>query len=147
MYFKVSKKAIKLKTSQIRTTSLQGTKVLPPKCPLFGGSTVSYCDIFILFCHCHCCIFCLFIIWVSCELLQSTTNIILNLTSTAMGSIATYQCRDGSSDVYTTQCTSDEVWEPNPYSTVDCRKPSKNECFGSWYHIHNWINTRSWIVL
>ena len=37
-----------------------------------------------------------------------------------MGSIATYQCRDGSSDVYTTQCTSDGVWEPNPNSTLDC---------------------------
>ena len=34
-----------------------------------------------------------------------------------MGSNATYQCRDGSSDVYTTQCTSDGVWEPNPNST------------------------------
>ena len=37
-----------------------------------------------------------------------------------MGSNATYQCRDGSSDVYTTQCTSDGVWEPNPNSTLDC---------------------------
>ena len=26
--------------SEIGTTSLQGTKLLPPKCPLFGGSTV-----------------------------------------------------------------------------------------------------------
>ena len=37
-----------------------------------------------------------------------------------MGSNATYQCRHGSSDVYTTQCTSDGVWEPNPNSTLDC---------------------------
>ena len=29
-------------TSEIGTTSLQGTKLLAPKCPLFGGSTV-YC--------------------------------------------------------------------------------------------------------
>ena len=57
---------------------------------------------------------------VSCETLQSTTDIIVNLTSTTMGSNATYQCRDGSSDVYTTQCTSDGVWEPNPNSTLDC---------------------------
>ena len=57
---------------------------------------------------------------VLCETLQSTTDIIVNLTSTAMGSNATYQCRDGSSDVYTTQCTSDGVWEPNPNSTLDC---------------------------
>ena len=56
---------------------------------------------------------------VPCETLQSTTDIIVNLTSTAMGSNATYQCRDGSSDVYTTQCTSDGVWEPNPNSTLD----------------------------
>ena len=55
-----------------------------------------------------------------CETLQSTTDIIVNLTSTAMGSNATYQCRNGSSDVYTTQCTSDGVWEPNPNSTLDC---------------------------
>ena len=27
-------------TSEIGTTSLQGTKLLAPKCPLFGGSTV-----------------------------------------------------------------------------------------------------------
>ena len=38
-----------------------------------------------------------------------------------MGSNATYQCRNGSSDVYTTHCTSDGVWEPNPNSTLDCR--------------------------
>jgi hypothetical protein len=58
-----------------------------------------------------------------CETLQSTTDIIVNLTSTAMGSTATYQCRNGSSDVYTTQCTSDGVWEPNPNSTLDCTPP------------------------
>ena len=61
---------------------------------------------------------------VPCETLQSTTNIIIvNLTSTAMGSNATYQCRDGSSDVYTTQCTSYGVWEPDPNSSLDCRAP------------------------
>ena len=59
----------------------------------------------------------IFVYIVPCETLQSTTDIIVNLTSTAMGSSATYQCRDGSSDVYTTQCTSDGVWEPNPNST------------------------------
>ena len=42
------------------------------------------------------------------------------LTSTAIGSNATYHCRDRPSDVYTTQCTSDGVWEPNPNSTLDC---------------------------
>ena len=60
---------------------------------------------------------------VPCEILQSTTNIVVNLTSTAMGSNATYQCRDGPSDVYTTQCTSDGVWEPNPNSVLYCRTP------------------------
>ena len=59
---------------------------------------------------------------VLCETLQSTENIIVNFASTAMGSNATYQCRDGSSDVYTTQCTSDGVWEPNPNSTLDCTR-------------------------
>ena len=60
---------------------------------------------------------------VPCETLQSTTDIIVNFTSTAMGSNATYQCRNGSSDVYTTQCTSDGVWEPNPNSTLNCTPP------------------------
>ena len=60
------------------------------------------------------------VISVLCETLQSTESIIVNLTSTAMGSNATYQCKDGSSDVYTTQCTSDRVWEPNPNSSLDC---------------------------
>ena len=63
------------------------------------------------------------IISVSCGTLQSTTDIIVNVTSTAMGSNATYQCRDGPSDVYTTQCTSDGVWEPNPNSTRECTTP------------------------
>ena len=62
----------------------------------------------------------LIIISVLCETLQSTENIIVNFASTVMGSNATYQCRDGSSDVYTTQCTSNGVWEPNPNSTLDC---------------------------
>ena len=44
----------------------------------------------------------------------------MNFVSIAMGSNATYQCRDGSSDVYTTQCTNDGVWEPNPSYTLDC---------------------------
>ena len=60
---------------------------------------------------------------VLCKTLQSTENIIVDFTSTVMGSTATYQCRDGSSDVYTTQCTSDGVWEPNPNSTLDCTPP------------------------
>ena len=69
---------------------------------------------------CNSFIYYLFIISVLCEILHSTENIIVNFTSTVMGSNATYQCRDGSSDVYTTQCTSDGVWEPNPNSTLDC---------------------------
>lgn len=45
-------------TSEIRTTSLQWTWYLPPKCPLFGGFTVTVC--IQLFCHClvqcHACV-------------------------------------------------------------------------------------------
>ena len=44
----------------------------------------------------------------------------VNMSSTAVGSIATYQCRDGPTDVYTTQCTSTGVWDPHPLSTLDC---------------------------
>ena len=62
---------------------------------------------------------------VLCETLQSTENIIVSFASTAMGSNATYQCRNGLFDVYTTQCTSDGVWEPNPNSTLDCTPPGK----------------------
>ena len=58
---------------------------------------------------------------VNCEAVQSTDLIIVNMTSTAMGSIATYQCRDGpTDDVYTTQCTSTGVWDPHPLSLLDC---------------------------
>ena len=71
---------------------------------------------------------------VSCETLQSTADIIVKLTSTIIGSIATYQCRDGSSDVYTTQCTSDSVWEPNPNSTLDCMPPGKILAF---FYVYN----------
>ena len=46
----------------------------------------------------------------------------MNIASTTMGSTATYQCRNVSSDVYTTQCTSDGVWAPNPNSTLDCTR-------------------------
>ena len=58
---------------------------------------------------------------VNCEVAQSTELIIVNMTSTAMGSIATYQCRDGpTDDVYTTQCTSTGVWDPHPLSHLNC---------------------------
>ena len=81
---------------------------------------------------------------VPCEALQSTTDIIVNFTSTAIGSNATYQCRDGSSDVYTTQCTSDGVWEPNPNSTLDCIPPGVMSTWIVFPHvaIHNFCNTR-----
>ena len=65
----------------------------------------------------------MFLSLVYCEELESTDTIIVHITSTAMGSNGTYQCRDGpTDDVYTTQCTSDGVWDPNPLSTLDCSK-------------------------
>ena len=64
-----------------------------------------------------------FLSLVYCEELESTDTIIVHITSTAMGSNGTYQCRDGpTDDVYTTQCTSDGVWDPNTLSTLDCTK-------------------------
>ena len=61
------------------------------------------------------------IISVTCEELESTDGIIiLNMSSTALGSKATYQCRDDPTDVYTTQCTSHGVWDPHPLSSLDC---------------------------
>ena len=65
------------------------------------------------------------IVLVPCVTLQSTTDIIVNLTSTVMGSIATYQCKNGLSDIYTTQCTSDGMWKPNLNSSLDCTPPGK----------------------
>ena len=46
----------------------------------------------------------------------------VNMSSTAVGSTATYQCRDGPTDVYTTQCISTGVWDPLSLSTLDCTK-------------------------
>ncbi|CAI8019945.1 Leucine-rich repeat and fibronectin type-III domain-containing protein 5 [Geodia barretti] len=40
---------------------------------------------------------------IDCPTLKSTDTIIVNMSSTAVGSTATYQCRDGPTDVYTTQ--------------------------------------------
>ena len=55
-------------------------------------------------------------------MLKSTDIIIVNMSSTEEGSTATYQCRDGPTDVHTTQCTSSGVWDPSPLSTLDCSK-------------------------
>ena len=41
------------------------------------------------------------------------------MSSTEVGSNASYQCRGGPTDVYTTQCTSTGVWDPHPY-TQEC---------------------------
>ena len=59
---------------------------------------------------------------VPCDVLKSTDIIIDNMSSTAVGSTATYQCRDGPTDVYTTQCNSTGVWDPHPLSALDCSK-------------------------
>ena len=103
-------------TSEIKTRWARSCS--PNACPIIIVIYNYYCFIISFIYH-------LFIISVLCEILQATENIIVNFTSTAMGSNATYQCRDGSSDVYTTQCTSDGVWEPNPNSTLDCIPPGK----------------------
>ena len=50
----------------------------------------------------------------------SCGSALVNMSSTAVGSTATYQCRDGPTDVYTTQCTSTGDWDPLPLSTLDC---------------------------
>ena len=64
----------------------------------------------------------MFVIIVDCPTLTSTDTIVVNMSSTAVGSIATYQCRDGPTDLYTTQCTSTGDWDPLPLSTLDCTK-------------------------
>ena len=66
---------------------------------------------------------------VECPTLKSTDAIIVNMSSTEEGSTATYQCRDGPTDVYTTQCTSTGVWDPHPLSTLHCiesNEPAKH---------------------
>ncbi|CAI8010690.1 hypothetical protein GBAR_LOCUS7012 [Geodia barretti] len=57
------------------------------------------------------------IVHFACDVLMSTDMIIVNMSSTAVGSTATYQCRDSPTDVYTTQCTSTGVWHPHPDCT------------------------------
>ena len=57
---------------------------------------------------------------VNCTAVWSTDHILVHMTSTAMGSIATYQCKE---DVHTTQCTS-TGWDPHPLSHLDCTKPT-----------------------
>ena len=64
----------------------------------------------------------------------------MNFTSTEIGSNATYQCSDGSSDVYTTQCTSDGVWEPNPNSTLDCTTPGIMNTWIVWLHVYKFFS-------
>ena len=61
-------------------------------------------------------------ILVVCEEINSTETVIVNVSFTTVGSKATYQCRDGPTDVYTTQCTSHGVWDPHPLSSLDCKK-------------------------
>ncbi|CAI8021281.1 Leucine-rich repeat and fibronectin type-III domain-containing protein 5, partial [Geodia barretti] len=53
------------------------------------------------------------IVPIDCPTLNSMETMIVNMSSTAVGSNATYQCRDGPTDVYTTQCTSTGVWDPH----------------------------------
>ena len=45
---------------------------------------------------------------------------VINFTSTTLGSIATYQCRDDLSNVHIARCTSDGVWQPE--SNITCSK-------------------------
>ncbi|CAI8046609.1 Leucine-rich repeat and fibronectin type-III domain-containing protein 5 [Geodia barretti] len=65
------------------------------------------------------------IVSIDCPTLNSTDTMIVNMSSTAVGSTATYQCRDGPTDVYTTQCTSTGVWDPSP----DCTSKEAESLF------------------
>ena len=66
-------------TSEIGTTSLQGTKLLPPKCPLFGVSTVAtayngitiYSKIGVCVCVCLCLCMCVYYDKAVCSSLQT----------------------------------------------------------------------------
>ena len=64
-------------------------------------------------------LFCL----VECEALQSTDTMTVNITSTALGSTATYRCKDDLSVVYTSQCTGNGAWDPDPLTTSNCTLP------------------------
>ena len=70
-----------------------------------------------------------------CPTLNSTDTIVVNMSSTAVGSTATYQCRDGPTDVYTTQCISTGDWDPTlsllwtvlnlmEYQVCQCNSPA-----------------------
>ena len=68
----------------------------------------------------------MFVIIVDCEMLKCTDTIVVNMSSTAVGSIATYQCRDGPTDVYTTQCTSTGAWDPLPLDCTESNVPGQH---------------------
>ena len=56
---------------------------------------------------------------IDCGAPQITGNITVNFTTTMFGYNATYHCQGDPSKIYTTQCTSAGVWEPDP-NTLKC---------------------------
>ena len=47
-------------------------------------------------------------------------GVVINFTSTTLGSITTYQCRDDLSNIHIARCTSDGAWWPEP--NITCGK-------------------------
>ena len=56
-----------------------------------------------------------------------TGNITVNFTTTMFGYNTTYHCQGDPSEIYTTQCTSAGVWEPDP-NTLNCTDSNALEC-------------------
>ena len=54
----------------------------------------------------------------------------MNFTTTMFGYNATYYCQGDPSEIYTTQCTSAGVWEPDP-NTLNCTDPKNLNCTDS----------------
>ena len=52
----------------------------------------------------------------------------MNFTTTMFGYNATYHCQDDTSEMYTTQCTSAGVWEPDP-NALNCTDPNAQKCY------------------
>ena len=51
----------------------------------------------------------------------------MNFTTTMFGYNATYHCQGDPSEIYTAQCTSAGVWEPDP-NALNCTDSNAQKC-------------------
>ena len=70
----------------------------------------------------------------------------MNFTTTMFGYNATYHCQGDTSEIYTTQCTSAGVWEPDP-NTLNCTDPKTLECnLSGSYNVIKYISIMTYVL-